>query len=93
VPASELVCPIDAPTAISSDHHASISDLLWIARAGDHLLDRRCDQHPDDRREGNDTANFLNEVAQVALVGLAEPMIVKPHEILEVLPERQREFW
>ena len=91
VPASELVCPIDAPTAISSDHHVSISDLLWIARAGDHLLDRRCDQHPDDRREGYLrrllNVRMLNKAGEAKLSAIAAAMDSRWGSLLSLWPE------
>lgn len=51
VAATEAECPRDAP-AVAIIDEATRADLLTLARAGDMLLDMRCDTHPDDRREG-----------------------------------------
>lgn len=91
VAASDAVCPADAPTAIASDHPASFADLLWLARAGDHLLDRQCDQHPDDRREGYLrrllNVRMLNKAGEAKLSAIATAMDRRWGGLLNLWPE------
>ena len=42
--------PADSPVVVANVEPRVVSDLLRLARASDALLDRVCDQHPDDRR-------------------------------------------
>lgn len=81
VPASDAVCPVDAPMALPADQSGRVADLVWLARAGDLLLDRRCDEHPDDRREGYlrrlSEVRLLNRAGEAKLSAIASAMDVR----------------
>ena len=61
--ATEDECPADAPAVAVFDGGVASSNLLSLARAGDALLDERCDIHPDDRRE-----MYLQRLARVGML-------------------------
>lgn len=50
LPATAEMCPGDAAAVVVDINPREQSDLLALARASEILLDRECDQHPDDRR-------------------------------------------
>lgn len=68
-------CPEDAPVVAVLDGGVAQADLLVLARAGDALLDLRCDTHPDDRREGYlqrlDRLGMLNRRGEAKLPAIA----------------------
>ena len=75
VAATAEECSLESPVVGAIDGAEASSDLLLLARAGDILLDERCDTDPDDRREIylqrlNDLG-MLNRVGEAKLSAVA----------------------
>lgn len=60
------LCRTDAPRVVDPVNRRVRGDLVALARVSDALLDRECDQHPDDRREG-----YLRRLAVLGLLNRA----------------------
>jgi len=63
VPASLEICRSDAPLVVGKQEERVGHDLLVIARMGDALLDRECDEQPEDRR-----MRYLDRLNRLALL-------------------------
>lgn len=90
VAADDAECPVDAVGVVGSAGARIMADLTVLARSSDALLDRECDVHPDDQREGYlgrlKGRGMLNRAGEANLPALAAALDTRWGGVLDLWP-------